>query len=560
MPSSARRIIILGGGFGGVYTARALEGLLRNDPSVEVVLVSKENYFTFHPMLPEVISGEIGLLDTVSPLHRLMPRTKVFVREIESVNLEHQVVRLQPGFSRRVQDLPYDHLVIALGNVTDFRGLPGLYEHAMPFKNLADAIALRNHVIHVLEEAAIESDPELRRELLTFVVAGGGFSGVEVCAELNDFVRKIAKERGLSKRDEPRIVLLHSGERILDREVPESLGVYAQKILTRRGVELRLKSRLATASPAAAILANGDRIGCRTLVSTVPSAPHPLIASLQLPQEKGKLKTDGHLRIIGKENVWSLGDCALIPLPSGGFAPPTAQHATREADILAYNLLASMRGGTLRTFAFQGLGKLGALGRRCAVAEIMTRVRLSGLLAWFAWRSIYWWKLPGFGRKLKVGLSWMLDLMLPAETVQLRLDAASALSQLHYETGEIVFRQGDVGDAFYMILGGQVEVCKEDGDGAFQRLAVLQEGEFFGELALLGKQPRTATIRALAPLTVLALRQREFHTLVAQIPDLKRSIEDVMERRHTALPTNAVEPACVPADPVEASHSPVARL
>lgn len=543
MQSSVRRIIILGGGFGGVYTARALEALLRDDPSVEVVLVSKENYFTFHPMLPEIISGEIGLLDTVSPLHRLMPRTKIFVREVESVDLDRKVVRLQPGYSRRIEELPYDHLVVSLGNVTDFRGLPGLYEHAMPFKNLADAIALRNHVIHVLEEAAIESDAELRRELLTFVVAGGGFSGVEVCAELNDFVRKIARERGLSRDQEPHVVLLHSGERILDREVPESLGLYAQKILKRRGVELRLKSRLATASPAAAVLATGDRISCRTLVSTVPSAPHPLIASLSLPQDKGKLKTDGQLRVVGRNDVWAVGDCALIPLPSGGFAPPTAQHAVREAEVLGHNLVASLRGGEPRTFTFQGLGKLGALGRHCAVAEIMTRIRLSGVLAWFAWRTIYWWKLPGFGRKVKVGLSWLLDLLLPAETVQLRLDSAGALSQMHFEAGDIVFRQGEVGDAFYMILQGEVEVYVEEPVGVCRRLAVLKTGEFFGELAVLGKQPRSATIRALTPLTVLALRQREFQTLVNHIPDLRHSIEEVMDRRRPALPAETAHSA-----------------
>lgn len=541
MHSNVRRIVILGGGFGGVYTARALEKLLRKDPAVEVVLISKENYFTFQPMLAEVISGEIGLLDTISPLHRLLPRTKIYIREIESVDLERKVVRLQPGFSRRIQELPYDHLVVALGNVTDFRNSPGLYEHAMPFKNLADAIALRNHAIHVVEEAAIESDPELRRELLTFVVAGGGFSGVEVCAELNDFVRRIAKERGLAQLDELRVVLLHSRKRILEDEVPESLGLYAQKILARRGVELRLESRLVSASPSAAILKNGDRIACRTLVATVPSEPHPLVESLALPKEKGKLKTDGNLRVVGCDNIWALGDCAMIPLPSGKMAPPTAQHAVREADVLGRNLVAMFRGGSLKTFAFQGLGKLGSLGRRSAVAEIMSRVRLSGLPAWFAWRSIYWWKLPGFSRKLKVGLSWLLDLLLPPETVQLRLETTGALSQLHFELGDVVFRQGDVGDLFYMILQGEVEVYREEAGGTPQRLALLKTGEFFGEMALLGRQPRSGTVRALTPLTVLALRQREFQSLVANIPDLKKSVEAVMERRRDVRPDDGVD-------------------
>lgn len=535
MQSNATRIVILGGGFGGVYAARALERILREDPATEVSLISKENYFTFHPMLPEVISGEIGLLDTVSPLHGLLPRTRVYVREIESVDLERRVVRLQPGFARRIQELPFDHLVVALGNVTDFRGLPGLHEHAMSFKSLADAISLRNHLIHVLEEASVESEPDMRRELLTFVVAGGGFSGVEVCAELNDFVRKVARERRVAQLEELRVVLLHSGERILEREVPASLGTYAEKILRHRGIELRLKSRLATASPAAAILAGGERIPCRTLVSTVPSAPHPLIASLDVPKDKGKITVDGHLHVTGSNHLWALGDCALIPLPAGGYAPPTAQHAVREATILAHNIVATMRGQKLKTFAFAGLGKLGALGRRSAVAELMTHVRLSGILAWFAWRTIYWFKLPGFSRKVKVGLSWMLDLLLPTETIQLRLNSPSALSQLHFEPGDTVFRQDDVGDAFYMILDGEVEICRENAGQPPQRLAVMRTGEFFGEMALLGRQPRSATVRALTPLTVLALRGREFHALVDHIPSLRGSIQQVMDRRGTTV-------------------------
>lgn len=531
MPANTRRIVILGGGFGGVYTAQALERLLKNDPSTEVTLVSKENYFTFHPMLPEVISGEIGLLDTVSPLHGLLPRTRVYVRDIDSVDLEAKVVRLQPGFSRRIQELPYDDLVIALGNVTDFRGLPGLHEHAMSFKNLADAISLRNHLIHVLEEAAIETDPLLRRELLTFVVAGGGFSGVEVCAELNDFVRKVAKQRRVANLEELRVVLLHSGERILEREVTASLGIYAEKILRSRGIELRLKSRLGTASPAAAVLSTGERIPCRTLVSTVPSAPHPLIADLKLPKDKGKITVDGHLRVAGSDHLWALGDCAVIPLPAGGFAPPTAQHAVREAAIVAHNLVAKTKGQSLKTFAFSGLGKLGALGRRSAVAELMTHVRLSGILAWFAWRTIYWVKLPGFSRKLKVGLSWLLDVLIPTETVQLRLNSPSALTQLHFEPGDTVFRQNDVGDSFYMILEGEAEVCCEQEGQPAQRLSTMCAGEFFGEMALLGRQPRSATVRALTPLTVLSLRGREFYALVDNIPSMRSSIQRVMDLR-----------------------------
>src|SRR5216117_2352107 len=205
------RIVILGGGFGGVYTAMALEKRLRRDPDVEIGLVSRENYLVFQPMLPEVISGSIGILDTIAPIRRLCPSTNLYTRTVDKIDLDRKRVSAAAGLGSRQCTLEYDHLVIALGNVTSFAGQPGLAEHALPFKYLGDALALRNRLIHTLEEADIEQDPELRRALLTFVVAGGGFSGVEAVAELNDFVRAAAKGFRNLRPEEIRVVLLHAG-------------------------------------------------------------------------------------------------------------------------------------------------------------------------------------------------------------------------------------------------------------------------------------------------------------------------------------------------------------
>src|SRR5499433_2675050 len=217
------RILILGGGFGGVYTAMTLEKRFRRDVNVDITLVSKENYLVFQPMLPEVISGSIGLLDVVTPLRRLCPRTTLYTRTIESIDLDQKRVTAPGGFGSRQSSLEYDHLVLALGNVTSFVGQPGLAEHALPFKDFSDALRLRNHVLHVLEEAAIERDPAVRQALLTFVVAGGGVSGVEVVAALNDFLRQVAKHfRHLTPAD-LRVILLQAGERLLP-ELPESLA------------------------------------------------------------------------------------------------------------------------------------------------------------------------------------------------------------------------------------------------------------------------------------------------------------------------------------------------
>jgi NADH dehydrogenase len=532
------RIVVLGGGFGGVYTALALEKALGSRDDYDVVLVNKENYFVFQPMLPEVISGTIGLTDVVSPLRRLLRRTDIHIRDAESVDLEKRIVTTSPGFKPHGHVIPYDHLVVAMGTVTDFRGLPGLPEHAMPFKNLGDALELRNHVIRALEEASIERhDRELQEQLLTFVVAGGGFSGVEVAAELNDFVRAVARNYPQIDPSGIRVILLHALDRILP-EVDASLALFAQSLLRKRGVELRLNTRLASATGNAAILAGGEAIPTRTLVSTVPASPHPLIEALPLAKAKnGRLLTDGHLQVEGTSNVWAVGDCARIANPDGTVVPPTAQHATRQASVVAHNILAAIRGGNRRIFDFKGLGKMGSLGHHSAVAEILG-VKLSGFIAWWVWRSIYLMKMPGWGRRLKVASSWTLDLILPPDLVELRFGRSQGMSQEHFEPGQEVFRQGDLGDRLYIILSGEAEVRRREA-GTESVLALLGPGQCFGEMALVNMATRNATVRCVAPMDVLSLPKKDFAVLSANLPDLKRSFERLAGERAERASTPA---------------------
>jgi len=527
-----KRIVILGGGFAGVYTAMHLEKALRRRDDLEILLINKENYFVFQPMLAEVVSGSIGMLDTVSPIRRMLPRTDLHVREVESIDIENQTITTTPGLHPHPNVVHYDHLVLALGNVTDFRGLRGLPEHAIPFKNLGDALFIRNHVIHALEEAAIEQhDDDFRKQLLTFVVAGGGFSGVEVAAELNDFVRKVIRNYRHVDPAEVRVVLLHSQDRILP-ELDEKLALYAQKILAKRGVEILLKTRLAAATGDLAVLANGMRIPTKTLISTVPSSPNPLIDALKLPKEKGRLKVDSGLKVEGTENVWAMGDCALVPLAGGGFCPPTAQFALRQAKTAAHNILAAIHGGERKAFQFKELGKLGALGHRSAVAQ-MFGINVSGFLAWFMWRTIYLMKLPGWGRRLKVASSWSFDLFLPPELVQLKLDQSTGISHEHFEPGQEIFREGDLGDRIYIMAGGAAEVVRHDGEREIV-LARLGSGEYFGEMALLNQTTRNATVRCVEAMDVLSIHKREFGLLAANLPAMRESFEQVMKQRSMA--------------------------
>jgi len=527
------RILVLGGGFGGVYTALTLEKLLKSEirrGEVELGLVSRENYIVFQPMLPEVISGSIGLLDTITPIRRLCPNTNLYTRTVESIDLDHRGVASTPGFGSRQHHLHYDHLVIALGNVTSFSGLPGLAEYALPFKYLGDALTLRNRVIHTLEEADIEQDPDVRRALLTFVVAGGGFSGVEAIAEINDFVRAAARGFRNVHSEEIRVVLLHAGSLILP-ELPASLAEFAQRLLMRRGVEIRLQTRLAGATADAALLAGGDRIATRTLVSTVPSGPNPLLAMLPVKTDRGRIVVDAGLEVPDRPGVWAVGDCAAAhDAKTGELCPPTAQHATRQAAHVAHNIVAALRGEPKRAFAFTALGKMGSLGRRSAVAEIFG-VKLSGFLAWWLWRTIYLMKLPGLDRKIRVATDWTLDLLLPTDIVQLKTDRAVGVRREYFEPGQVVFREGDRGDWLYVVTDGEVEVLKGDGPGRTTALRRLGPGECFGEIALVSDQPRSATVRAVCATNVLAVDREAFQALFATLPPLRGFFESLIEMR-----------------------------
>jgi NADH:ubiquinone reductase (H+-translocating) len=530
MQQKRTRILIIGGGFGGVYTAMTLEKLLKNDPAVEIGLISKENYLVFQPMLPEVISGSIGILDTIAPIRRLCPNTNLYTREVESIDFQNRTVTTSAGFRPRPYQLTYDHLVIAVGNVTRLAGQPGLAEHAVPFKYLGDALILRNHIIRALEEADIETDPQLRRALLTFVVAGGGFSGVEVVAELNDFVRASARSFRRIDPAEIGVILLHAGGLILP-ELEDSLAHFAQELLQRRGVEIRLNTRLAGATAESAILEGGQRIATKTLVSTVPAAPNPLVTALRCKKERGRIVVNKHLEVVDNPGTWALGDCAwVVDHESWQVCPPTAQHATRQAACIAKNIVASLRGQEKQSFSFKARGKLAALGHHSAVAEVFG-FKLSGFIAWLFWRTIYLMKLPGFDRKLRVSTDWFLDLILPPDIVQLTIEKTPSYGREHFEPREIIFHQGDRGDRLYIVVDGEVEMVKEEPGKGECVLGRLGAGACFGEMALMKNMPRTATARTITQVNLVTIDRGTFEALFSYHPQLRQFFQQLIATR-----------------------------
>lgn len=529
-----KRILILGGGFGGVYTAMHLRKLLKGRVDIEVALVDQKNYFVFQPLLAEVISGSIDMLHTVAPIRSLCPGVRLYVRQIERIDLDKKVVVTSDGFRSQTDEIPYDHLVIALGTLENFAAVRGLPEHGFHFKNLGDALVLRNHLIRLLETADTEPDAERRRQLLTVVMAGGGFSGVEAITQVNDFARTVAHRFPRLDAGELRIMLLHSGTRILP-ELPESLSRYAQRLLDRRQVEIHLRTRLEAITADEAILNDGTRIPTKSVIATIGAAPNPVLAELPCQKSQGRLVVNDFLELPDYPGVWALGDCAFITdHKSGQPCPPTAQYAVSEAKSLATNILAAMDGTTQSPFSFSSLGLMGSLGHRSAVGEVLG-CKISGILAWFLWRTVYWSKFPGLRRKLHVAIDWSLDLVLPKDYVQLDATPSESVSREHFEAGEVVFRQGDTGDRVYIIIDGEVEVVREQAHGDETVLARLEAEECFGEMALITDAPRLATVRAVTNMNALTLRRSAFATMFKHIPALRESFERLVQERNRRL-------------------------
>ncbi|MEO8438494.1 MAG: NAD(P)/FAD-dependent oxidoreductase [Chloroflexota bacterium] len=432
------RVVIIGGGFGGVATAQRLEQLLSHRPEVAVTLVSENNFLLFTPMLAGVASGSLVPRHVAAPLRATCPRTTIRRATVETVDPEARIVRIRSSPEAVAEAIPYDQLVVAVGAVPAFRGLPDVAGRAFTLKTLADATDLRDHVIGLLDRAENEPAPDVRRRLLTFVVAGGGFAGVELVAELHDLVHDVLVYHPRIERDELRFILIHSRDRILP-ELSDRLGAYALELLRRRGIEFVLGVRVAGATRDAVSLSDGASISTETFVWTAGNEPAPLVRSFITESGGRVLATDQNLRIEGFRDIWAVGDCARIPDPGrdGQPCPPTAQHALRQGRQAADNLVAAMDGRPQRPFRFRALGMLVVLGHNTAAAEIRG-LRFSGLFAWFLWRGIYLTKLPGFEKKARVLIDWLLDLAFPrdivvAGTANSRVAAARAVQETAHD-------------------------------------------------------------------------------------------------------------------------------
>ena len=427
-PIQLKRILILGGGFGGIEVLRQLQKAFQDDAGVDITLVSRDNFFLFTPMLPEVSSGMIETRHILTPVRTFCKRAKFYEANVQSIDLKNKdvVIAHAIGNQTRSHILKYDYLVLALGDKTNFFGMTEVANNALTMKSIGDAIVLRNHVISMLEQADVEhEDLELRRSLMTFVIVGGGFSGVEAAGELNDFVRESIEHfyHNLDRMD-ARIILVNSGGRILP-EVTEDLAQFALQQLRKNGVEVMLNTRLIDATQDSVKLNNGSLISCNTLIWAGGALPDKLIGNLSCDHDKsGRIVANKYLEINGYENgAFVVGDCACITDPhTGNPYPPTAQHALRQAKVATKNIIFAINGkpnDRKISFDYKTKGMMALIGKRNGVG-ILLGLKVHGFTAWFLWRLYYLGNLPTVEKKLRVTVDWTIDLFFKRDVSRFR--------------------------------------------------------------------------------------------------------------------------------------------
>jgi len=523
-------VVCLGGGYVAIYLVKALRRHLRAG-RVRLTVVDRDNFQCFHGLVPEMLVGRIQPTDTLSAARRLFAPGDFINGEIEAIDLTAQEVTVSRLLDGRPLTIRYDHLVLGLGSTENTERFPGLSEHSFRLKAYSGCLAVRNHLIQMLELADVEEDPEERRRLLTFTVVGGGFAGVEVTGELREFLPLVARNHFPHVPvEEIRVVLVVAGDHIL----PElnthhpRLVRYAEKLLAQdRHVDVRYETKLASATMEEAVLASGERIPTRTIISCTGMAVVPLLDRLEVKKVGGRVVTDRFARVEGHENVWAGGDCAAVPLRDGSVAPALAIWAMTVGRLIGQNIMRHTAEKSLRPYRFTGLGDACVLGHRRAIAQLKG-VPMRGFLAWVVWRFFMVLYLPSPEKKVRVLGNWAMAPFFGRDLVNMRVQQPVDLAPLIFEPGQDIVRKGDVGSSLFVIQEGEVEVV--DPDQSSEPLAVLGKGQHFGEIAVFERCPRTATVRARTRVRVLQVRREAATVLSETIEVVGRTLQRRPER------------------------------
>ncbi len=527
-----KKIKIIGGGFAGVKCALTLRKQLKKDEA-DIILYNSENYLVFQPLLAEVVGASISPEPVAVPLRQMLPGVYCRTEDIINIDVNNKYVEYLGNNNKKGQ-MEYDHLVIACGSSVNLGLIPGMADHAFPLKTVGDAVALRYHVMQQMENAEIAEDEQTRKWYLSFVVVGGGFSGVEVAGEINDLVRDTRKFFRNIPKEEIKVTLVHSRDQLLP-EVSSKLRDFTRVQMEKAGINIILNKRVSYVNPEGVGFDEGDPINGATIVCTVGNATSPVIQRLDAPKERGRLITEPDMRVKGHDNVWAVGDCALINNSYNDEpSPPTGQLAERQGRQAAQNIVRVIKGKETKPFYFRPLGQLCAIGGHNAVAEFLG-FHISGFTAWFLWRSVYLFKLPSFSHKLKVGFDWAWEIFYSRDLAHPKSDQTERVGKSHFQPGDYIFYEGDPSNNFYIIESGEVEVVRGVGKEDEKVMAILGEGDFFGEMALIDHRSRTSAVRAKTEVEVTVMGRKVFEQISGALKPFRDFLADAVKRRSGSM-------------------------
>jgi NADH:ubiquinone reductase (H+-translocating) len=523
------RVVIVGGGFAAVQFAKNLRKKL-GPPECEILLFSRENHMVFHPLLADVAGASINADAAAAPLRQMLPGIDCRTERVQRIDLASSEIEFEDGNGAPAR-MHYDHVVVACGAESNLGIIPGMIEHAFPFKVMRDAIDLRQHIVRQMEQAEASLDPERRRWHLSFIVVGAGFSGVEVAGEINELVRSSTRFYRSFRKHDVVVTLVHSQDQILP-EVAPKLREFAGMKMRKAGITILLNTRAVAATHDGIEINNGQMLPGATVVCTIGTAVSPLVQRLDVPKERGRIRTAPEMRIEGHTNAWAIGDCALIVnafdnKPSA----PTGQFAERQGRQAALNLVRILKGEPTQPFRFKALGQLCSIGGYQAVAE-MLGMHISGFLAWLMWRGVYLFKLPTWSRRIKVALDWSWDVLFPRDLSFLNIDSAQQLTHGYYRAGDFIHRRGEPARVFSVIEEGEVEILQAAEENQEAKVIdILGKGDFFGEGALLGNRPHETSIRARSVVRLVQVGSALFSQIAGSFAPFRELLAKTVTRR-----------------------------
>ncbi len=514
-----KKILILGGGFSGIYSAKALSKFNGGNFSIE--LISDNNYFIFQPLLPEVASGTINSSDAVTPIRQMLKGCKFRNAEVSSIDFKNKNVSILQGFKKSTHLINYDHLVIALGQISNLDIVPGLKDHAFKMRSLQDAHDLRNHIIGCLELADVTSNTSLRKRLLNFVVVGGGFSGVETIGEIKEMIDRLIPYYSSIKISEINFHIIEFAKSLLP-DMDKNIGDYTIKKFRKNNIKVYLNTSLEEVTQYSVFMSGNKNIETHTVISTIGSTVSNIIKESNLKLDYGKIKTNSFLQVEGHENIWAVGDAALIPNKDKkkmlfkqkkiAYAPPNAQFAVRQGKLLANNIINYLQDRPLKEFQYTSKGSLASLGSRDGVGKIFF-ITIKGLLAWLVWRAFYLSFLPTFATRVRVLFGWIVEYLVPRNAVMTRALKNDSVCFQNFKKGDIVFEEGMLADGFYIVLKGSFKNTFKKTKSGKTFTKHYKKNDHFGARVILSGDRRTGNITALEDSKVVKIDNYVFKTL-----------------------------------------------